>query len=28
MEAAASSESEVVDDWDAYFSDDSNRMKF
>ena len=28
MEAAASTESEVVDDWDAYFSDEKNRTKF
>ena len=28
MESAASTESEVVDDWDAYFSDDKNRLKF
>ncbi|HEV7768231.1 MAG TPA: NYN domain-containing protein [Thermoanaerobaculia bacterium] len=28
MEAAASTESDIVDDWDAYFSDDSNRTKF
>ena len=27
-EAAASGESEPADDWAAYFSDDSNRMKF
>jgi predicted RNA-binding protein with PIN domain len=27
-EAAASSESEGPSDWDAYFSDDKNRMKF
>lgn len=28
MEAAASSESEVTADWDAYFSDEKNRTKF
>jgi len=28
MEAAASSESEIADDWDAYFSDEKNRTKF
>ena len=28
METAASSESTVADDWDAYFSDDKNRLKF
>jgi hypothetical protein len=28
MEAAASTESDIVDDWDAYFSDDKNRTKF
>ena len=28
METAASSESEIVDDWDAYFSDEKNRTKF
>ncbi|MFL6244990.1 MAG: NYN domain-containing protein [Thermoanaerobaculia bacterium] len=28
MEAAASTESEVVADWDAYFSDEKNRTKF
>jgi uncharacterized protein YaiI (UPF0178 family) len=28
METAASSESEIADDWDAYFSDEKNRTKF
>ena len=28
MELAASSEPEGGDDWDAYFSDESNRLKF
>ena len=28
MEAAASTESDIVDDWDAYFSDETNRTKF
>ena len=28
METAASSESEVTADWDAYFSDEKNRTKF
>jgi hypothetical protein len=28
MEAAASTESDIVDDWDAYFSDEKNRTKF
>jgi hypothetical protein len=28
MEAAASSETDIVADWDAYFSDEKNRTKF
>lgn len=28
MESASSTESEIVDDWDAYFSDEKNRTKF
>jgi predicted RNA-binding protein with PIN domain len=28
LEASASGESEAGDDWDAYFSDEKNRMKF
>jgi predicted RNA-binding protein with PIN domain len=28
MEASSSGESEGSDDWDAYFSDEKNRMKF
>jgi hypothetical protein len=28
METAASTESDIVDDWDAYFSDEKNRTKF
>jgi len=28
MESAAVGEPEVADDWDAYFSDETNRMKF
>ena len=28
MEAAATTTGEVSDDWDAYFSDEKNRMKF
>ena len=28
MEAAATTENEIADDWDAYFSDEKNRMKF
>jgi predicted RNA-binding protein with PIN domain len=28
MESAASSDTEAGDDWDTYFSDETNRMKF
>ena len=28
MEQAATTESDIVDDWDAYFSDEKNRTKF
>ena len=28
MESAATTESDIVDDWDAYFSDEKNRTKF
>ena len=28
MEASATTEGETSDDWDAYFSDDKNRLKF